>query len=194
MPYADVPAFMARLRGHEFVSARALEFTILTAARTGEVVGALWSEIDTAAKVWTVAADRTKSGKEHRVPLSDRAIQLLEALPLEDGNEHVFIGKRKGAGLSNMAMLEYVKPLEITVHGFRSTFRDWAAETTAYPNHVVEMALAHVIGDRVEAAYRRGDLFDKRRRLMRDWAAYCGRSPKLAVRADDNVVAMRAGA
>lgn len=193
IPYEELPAFMARLRRSEFVSAYALEFTILTAARTGEVIGALWPEIDTAAKIWTVPASRMKAGREHRVPLSDRAVELLEALPREDDNDHVFIGARKGAGLSNMAMLELVKGAGFTVHGFRSTFRDWAAETTAYPNHVVEMALAHLIGDKVEAAYRRGDLFEKRRRLMRDWATYCAKTPKLA-KADDNVIAMRVSA
>lgn len=193
LPYAQIPAFMSRLRAQEFVSARALEFTILTVSRTGEVIGALWPEINFEAKVWTVPAGRTKSGKEHRVPLSDRAVELLEALPREDGNDHVFLGKRTGAGLSNMAMLEHVKPRGITVHGFRSTFRDWAAETTAYPNHVVEMALAHVIGDKVEAAYRRGDLFEKRRRLMRDWAAHCAKAPKAAAAAAGSVVGMPAG-
>lgn len=194
IPYDELPAFMARLRRSEFVSARALEFTILTAARTGEVIGARWPEIDTAAKVWTVPASRMKAGREHRVPLSDRAIELLTALPREDDNNHIFIGARKGAGLSNMAMLELVKGAGVTVHGFRSTFRDWAAETTAYPNHVVEMALAHLIGDKVEAAYRRGDLFEKRRRLMRDWATYCAKTPKAVAKTRDNVVAMRASA
>jgi integrase len=194
MPYEALPVLMGRLRRLEFVSARALEFTILTAARTGETIGARWAEIDIAAKIWTVPEDRTKSGREHRVPLSDRAVELLEALPRQDGNDHVFVGGRKGAGLSNMAMLELVKSGGVTVHGFRSTFRDWAAETTAYPNHVVEMALAHVIGDKVEAAYRRGDLFEKRRRLMRDWATYCAKTPKAIAKANDNVVAMRASA
>jgi integrase len=193
MSYDELPAFMVRLRQSEFVSARALEFTILTAARTGETIGARWAEIDITTRVWTVPEDRTKSGREHRVPLSDRAVELLGALPREDKNEYLFIGC-KGAGLSNMAMLELVKSAGVTVHGFRSTFRDWAAETTAYPNHVVEMALAHVIGDKVEAAYRRGDLFEKRRRLMRDWATYCAKTRRAVTKADGNVVAMRASA
>lgn len=196
LPYADIPAFMANLRKQTFISARALEFTILTAARTGEIIGALWPEIDVREKVWTIPAERMKARKEHRVPLSDRAIELLEKLPREDGNDHVFIGDRRGRGLSNMAMLEFVKGAGITVHGFRSTFRDWAAETTAFPNHVVEMALAHVVGDRVEAAYRRGDLFDKRRRLMAAWAAYCAKGPKResSLTLAENIVAIRTSA
>jgi integrase len=184
LPYAEIPTFMAELRGREGVSARALELTILTAARTSEVAGARWSEFD--AGIWTVPGARMKGGREHRVPLSDRALELLQALPREA--EFVFPGARKGIPISNMAMLELLRGIrhDITVHGFRSTFRDWAAEKTTYPNHVVEMALAHVVGDKVEAAYRRGDLFDKRRRLMSDWARYCSRSTSVAA----NVVAL----
>lgn len=174
LPYLEAPKFMTDLATREGIGARALEFTILTAARTGEVVGAKWEEIDLSAKTWTVPKDRMKAGREHRVPLSSAALSLLEALPREA--EFVFPGGRKGAPMSNMAMTTVLRRMErrdITVHGFRSTFRDWAAETTGYPNHVVEMALAHVIANKVEAAYRRGDLFDKRRELMADWARYC---------------------
>lgn len=184
LPYAELSAFMTALKQREGVAARALEFTILTAARTGEVIGTTWDEIDLTAKVWTVPAGRIKGGREHRVPLSDRAIAILKSLPCEDGNKFVFIGPRTG-GLSNMAMASVLDRMgygNVTVHGFRSTFRDWAAECTGYPNHVVEMALAHVIGDKVEAAYRRGDLFDKRRKLMADWAKFC--STKLVTAAD----------
>ena len=175
LPYPELSQFLATLREREGIAAKALEFAILTAGRTGEVIGATWDEIDFAAKIWTIRADRMKAGREHRVPLSDRALELLEALPREDGNDLVFIGPRAG-GLSNMAMaavLERMNRTDITVHGFRSTFRDWAAERTNYANHVVEMALAHTVGNKVEAAYRRGDLFDKRRRLMAEWSRYC---------------------
>ncbi len=180
LPFAELPAFMVALAARDGVAARALMFTILTAARTGETIGAEWSEIDLAAKVWTVPAGRIKGGREHRVPLSDRALEILGAVPREDGNPFVFIGSRKGTGLSNMAMatlLRRMGRLDFTVHGFRSTFRDWAAERTAYPNHVVEMALAHTIGNAVEAAYRRGDLFAKRIRLMSDWAKFATSGP-----------------
>uniref|UniRef100_UPI0012611322 tyrosine-type recombinase/integrase n=1 Tax=Aureimonas psammosilenae TaxID=2495496 RepID=UPI0012611322 len=163
-------------RQAEGVGARALEFAILTAGRTGEVVGARWSEVDKDAKLWTIPAERMKAGRPHRVPLSDRALAILDALPREDGNPHVFIGDKKGKPLSNMALLMTLRRMDhadITAHGFRSTFRDWAAETTAYPSDMVEMALAHTIGNKVEAAYRRGDLFEKRHRMMADWATFC---------------------
>ena len=182
LPWAQIAAFMAELRTREGVAARALEFTILTAARTGEVVGARWSEIDLETRTWVIPAARMKSRREHRVPLSPRAIELLSGLYREDGNSHLFIGERTRAGLGNMAMpdvLQQMKQSDVTVHGFRSTFRDWAAESTAYPNHVVEQALAHTISNAVEAAYRRGDLFEKRRHLMNDWAAFCER-PRIA--------------
>jgi integrase len=176
LPYAEVAEFMSELRAQSGTGARALEFTILTAARSGEVLGAKWSEVDLENRIWVVPAERMKAQREHRVPLSDPAIALLQSLPTEDG-DFVFIGGKAGAGLSTMAMPHWLKRLRpaVTVHGFRSSFRDWAAERTNYPNHVVEMALAHHIGDKVEAAYRRGDLFEKRRRLMDEWAAYCAR-------------------
>jgi integrase len=177
LPYAEIPAFMAALRKRDGVAARALEFTILTAARTGEVVGARWDEIDLTARTWTVPGNRMKAGREHRVPLSDEAVKMLKALPREKNNPYVFVGLRAG-GLSNMAMAAVLRRMDcvdITVHGFRSTFRDWAAESTAFPNHVVEMALAHTVGNKVEAAYRRGDLLAKRQRLAADWARFCAR-------------------
>ena len=173
MPYVDLPEFMTELRGRSSISARALEFAVLTAARTSEVIGATWSEIDLKAGIWTIPAERMKAGKEHRVPLSERAVQLLENLPCE--GEFVFIGGRAGKPLSNMALLELMRGMapEYVPHGFRSTFRDWAAERTAFPSEVVEMALAHAIESKVEAAYRRGDLFDKRYQLMNDWDSFC---------------------
>ena len=178
LPYGDVPEFMAKLRAMDSVSARALEFTILTAARTGETIGALWPEIDFATKVWTVPGTRTKSGREHRVPLSERALEILAALPREDGNEHVFIGARAGKGLSDTAMLKLLRGIDdtgLTVHGFRSSFRDWAGNQTNYPREVAEAALAHRVGDATEAAYRRSDALEKRRKLMQAWASYCER-------------------
>jgi integrase len=176
LPYPELPEFMAALKLRAGTAARCLEFTILTAARTGEALKATWGEIDLKGKVWTIPAGRMKGGREHRAPLP--AIEIIGALPREDDNEFVFIGPR-AQGLSNMAMAKVLTRMGqvITVHGFRSSFRDWAAERTAYPNHVVEMALAHVIGDKVEAAYRRGDLFTKRVRLMADWAKFCSTKP-----------------
>jgi integrase len=173
--YAELPAFMARLREQAGAAARCLELTILTATRTGEAIAARWSEIDLAARTWTVPSERMKASKEHVVPLSGRVVEILKALP-RSGSDYVFEKGHAGRPISNMAMTMTLRRMgrgDITVHGFRSTFRDWAAEQTGYPNHVVEMALAHTIGDKVEAAYRRGDLLEKRRALMRDWAAYC---------------------
>jgi integrase len=191
VPVDEMPEFIVGLRRYEGVSARALEFLILTAARTGEIIGAKWPEIDLEKRVWTIPAARTKTRKEHRVPLSSRAMEILQKLPREDGNEFVFIGGREGAGLSSMAMLELMKHARpgYVPHGFRSSFRDWCAERTNYPREVAEAALAHAIENRVEAAYRRGDLFAKRIRLMTDWGAYIGR-PK----ARGNVVEMRKAA
>lgn len=176
LPYAETPIFLAQLREQDGIAARCLEFTILTAARTGESIGATWEEIDLDAKIWTIPAHRMKAAKEHRVPLSDHAMTILTAMAAIKTNQYVFAGSRKG--LSNMAMLQLLKRMErndLTVHGFRSTFRDWAAESTAYAGEVVEMALAHKIINLVEAAYRRGDLLDKRTLLMADWGRFvCG--------------------
>lgn len=173
MPYEAIPAFMGQLREREAMAALALEFVILTATRTSEVLGATWDEVDLDKAIWTVPASRMKAGKEHRIPLSPRAVEILEAVkPL--GKASLFPAD-KGGKLSTMAMSMLLRrmKLECTVHGFRSGFRDWAAECTGYAHEVCEMALAHVIGNKSEAAYRRGDLFDKRRRLMADWATYC---------------------
>lgn len=183
MPYSSLPEFMGELRGREGVSARALEFTILNASRTGEVIGARWSEIDLAGKVWTIPADRMKAAREHRVPLCDRSIKILQSLPREAGSEFVFIGSRTKRPLSNMAMAELLKGANsngFTVHGFRSTFRDWARERTNYPRDIVETSLAHTVKDRTEAAYLRGDALEKRRQLMGAWERYCARPAEAA--------------
>ncbi len=176
LPMDEMGAFMQRLRAADGMGARALEFVILTAARTGEVRGAKWSEIDLAARVWAVPGERMKAGREHRVPLSEAAIALLKALPRLGGTDLVFPSS-KGSELSNMTLTAVLRRMEVPVtsHGFRSTFRDWAAERTNYPRDVAEMALAHTISSKVEAAYRRGDLFSKRQRLMEDWAKFCAR-------------------
>jgi integrase len=189
LPYREMPAFMQDLREREGVSARALEFTILTACRTGEVIRARWAEIDLADKTWTIPASRMKGGKEHRVPLADPLLRMLDSLPGEVGNDFVFVGGKTGQPLSNMALLALLKRMgrsDLTTHGFRSTFRDWASETTAYPHEICEMALAHVIKNKAEAAYRRGDLFEKRKRLMADWCRYC--SASAVVEASANVM------
>ena len=167
LPYAEVPAFVVAMRQRDGRAAEALEFAILTAARTSEVLGANWAEFDVDARAWTVPAPRMKSAREHRVPLSDRAIAILKAQPRA--------GKRPFP-LSNMAFLQLLKRTgrcDITAHGFRSSFRDWAADTHDAARDVVEMALAHAVSDKTEAAYRRGDLFEKRVRLMRDWSDFC---------------------
>lgn len=189
MPYVDLPDFICELRDEVGVAPRALEFTILTAVRTGDTIGAVWDEIDFDAGEWVIPASRMKGKKsrkklpDHRIPLSDRLVELLKALPREEGNPFVFISKtNRLKGLSNMAMLKLLKNdmnrPDATVHGFRSTFRDWAAEETDHPDYVAEKALAHAIKSHVEAAYRRGDLFEKRRDLMEDWTAFCeGRLP-----------------
>jgi len=176
VPVGDVGAFMARLHEVEGMGARALEFVILTAARSGEVRGAKWAEIDLRAKVWVVPAERMKAGKEHRVPLSDTALALLKALPRIDGGELVFPSP-KGGTLSDMTLVSVTRRMKVNAvpHGFRSTFKDWASERTSYPRDVTEMALAHAIPDKTEASYRRGDLFEKRRLMMRDWAAFLAR-------------------
>ena len=189
LPWAEMGAFMKELRQREATSARALEFAILTAARTGEVLGARWCEIDLGKRVWTVPGDRMKAGREHRVPLTPAAVAVLEAMaavrPKEDPNGEAFVfpGAKKGSPLSQMAMLILLRRMDradITAHGFRSTFRDWVAESTAFAGEIAEAALAHVVGDKVEAAYRRSDLFDKRRKLMEAWAGHCAKAAKTA--------------
>lgn len=181
LPIDQLGAFMVRLRAMEGTGARCLEFAILTAARSGEVRGARWSEVDFKAKTWTVPAERMKMKREHRVPLSDAALALLKALPEVDGNDLVFPAVR-GGQLSDMTLSACLRRMEVDAvpHGFRSTFRDWASERTDTPRDVAEMALAHAIGDKVEAAYRRGDLFEKRTALMAQWADFCGRVHKSA--------------
>jgi integrase len=188
LPYAELPPFMTALRTHPGTAARAFEFAILTAARTSEVIGARWSEIDLSGKVWTVPADRMKAGREHRVPLSARALEILKRMAEVRENDHVFAGDRRAA-LSNMAFLMLLRRMDrddLTGHGFRSTFRTWAAECSNFPREVVEAALAHVVGDATEQAYQRGDLFEKRRRLMAAWAEFGSRAP-----AAHKVVALR---
>ena len=176
LPWPELPAFMAQLVKREGVAARATQFAILTACRSGEVRGAAWSEIDLEAKLWTIPAARMKAGKEHRVPLSTAAVALLRELPHQGGT--VFSGKSRNAQLSDMSLTGVLRRMgrgDITVHGFRSTFRDWSAEAAgnSFPREVCEHALAHSLPDRVEAAYRRGDLIDKRILLMQVWADYC---------------------
>jgi integrase len=175
LPYAELPAFMARLRLHSGTSALALRFLILTASRTGEVIGATWNEIDKDAAVWTVPGDRMKAGKQHRVPLSEAALAVLNLVPRVVGCAYVFPGARDGRGLSNMALLELMRDMRpgYVPHGFRSSFKDWATETTMHTREAIELALAHQVGDAVERAYLRGDLFAKRRALMDDWASFC---------------------
>lgn len=174
LPVADMGAFMTELRKHEGTGAKALEFAILTAARSGEVRGATWNEIDLKAGAWIIPAERMKAGREHRVPLSAAAVDLLKTLPRVAGTDLVFPAPR-GGQLSDMTLTAVLRRMDAPAvpHGFRSTFRDWAAERTNYPRDMAEMALAHAISDKVEAAYRRGDMFEKRRRMMDDWAAFC---------------------
>lgn len=189
LPYAEIGAFMVDLRKRDGISARALEFSVLCASRSGEVRNATWAEFDLVGKVWTVPGERMKAGKEHRVPLSDAAVALLKALPRVKGSDHVFPAPRGGA-LSDMALTAVLKRMErngLTQHGFRSTFRDWAGETTAYPREVIEHALAHQLKDKAEAAYQRGDLLTKRARLMSDWAKFCATVAKPGT----NVVAIK---
>jgi len=194
LPYDELADFIVALRGQEGVASRALEFLILTAARTGEVIGARWDEVDLEEKIWVVPAARMKAGREHRVPLSAAAVAVLEEMSEIRESDFVFPGGKKGKPLSNMAMLAVLKRMErseLTAHGFRSSFRDWAAEQTNFPHEVAEMALAHTVGDKVEAAYRRGDLFQKRQQIMEAWARFC-----LTTRSQAEVVPIssRAGA
>jgi integrase len=183
LPFAKVPDFVADLRQRDAVAAHALEFLILTAGRSGEVIGAKWDEIDIQAKVWTVPATRMKGGREHRVPLSPRALKVLEAVkPLASTaaknaptNPPIFPGQSRGAALSGMSLAMLLRRMKVsaTVHGFRSSFRDWAGEASTFPREVAEAALAHTVGDATERAYRRGDALEKRRKLMEAWASYC---------------------
>jgi integrase len=174
MPFADVPAFLHVLRKREGVAPKALEFAILTATRTGEVLGAEWDEIDIAGATWTIPGARTKTGNPHRVPLARRAVEILKTLPRE--GELVFVGARAGRPLNRHTMRETLEAMGVpfTVHGMRSSFRDWASERTGYEHAVCEQALGHALPTGVERAYNRSDLYDKRARLMRDWAAFCG--------------------
>ena len=179
LPYGDLPGFLASLRTREAIAARGLEFLILTAARTGEVIGARWNEVDLHDKVWTVPASRMKAHREHRVPLSARALAILQEMLAarhgDAGNAHVFPGHKPDTGLSNTAFLMLMRRMgrgDLTAHGFRATFKTWVSERTSFQNEIAEAALAHVIGDKVEQAYRRGDLFEKRRRLMQQWATF----------------------
>jgi integrase len=189
MPFAELPAFMAELSKNGGVTAGALEFTILTAARTSETIGAKWSEIDLDAAVWTVPAERIKGEKEHDVPLSKRAMAILEGLPRE--GSYLFPGARGHRPLSKTAMLELLRGMNgksFTVHGFRSSFRDWAGDHTGFAREVIEHALAHQIKDKAEAAYRRSAALEKRRRLMEAWASYCSSPP---ARVSGEVVSLR---
>jgi integrase len=178
LPYAELPGFLEALREQEGIAARALEFAILTAARTGETIFARWSELDLLDKTWIVPAGRMKAGRDHRIPLSPRAIAILEEMQVHRSGDDGFIfpGGNAGKPLSNMAFLMLLRRMDrgdLTAHGFRATFKTWASELTSFQNEVVEAALAHVVGSKVEQAYRRGDMFDKRRRLMQQWATFC---------------------
>ena len=184
LPYADAPAFIAELRGRDGVAARALELTILTAARSGEIRNADWAEIDLEQAIWTIPDSRMKAGREHVVPLSDAALALLRATPENERVGLVFRGLKPDKPLSDMTLSAVLKRMErtgITVHGFRSTFRDWAGEKTGHAREVIEHALAHQLADKAEAAYQRGTLLPKRARLMADWAAYLNEKARLNV-------------
>jgi integrase len=195
LPYAELPAFLASLREQEGVAALALDFLVLTAARTGEAIGARWTEIDLLDKTWTVPAARMKARREHRVPLSARALAILDEMRLaRDGNNgdaFVFPGGKAGKPLSNMAFLMLLRRMghgNLTAHGFRATFKTWASDRSSFHNEIVEASLAHVIGGKVEQAYMRGDLFEKRRRLMAQWAAFATTAP---VHQAENVTPLR---
>jgi len=186
LDYRDVPEFMAELRAIEGIAARALEFTILTAARSGETLGARWVEINLEERLWIVPAQRMKAGQEHKVPLSERALAVLNETDRHQANQFLFPGFRDGKPLSDMALTQLLRRMgrEVTVHGFRSTFRDWCGDCTPFPREIAEAALAHLIGSEVERAYRRGTALEQRGKLMNDWAAYC--EPRTG-----NVIAMR---
>jgi integrase len=176
LPYKDIGAFIAALQDRPAFAARALEFTILTAARTGETIGARWDEVDFQERVWTVPASRMKGNRVHRVPLSDAAVAVLKRMHEVRTNDYIFRNDSNAGSLSNMAMLMLLRRMghsALTVHGFRSTFRVWCAECTSFPRETAEAALAHAIGNRTEEAYQRGELLEKRRTLMQAWARYC---------------------
>ena len=178
LPYSEISTYLEALRHQKGVAAKALKFLILTASRTGEVIGARWDEVDLPGKIWTIPASRMKAGREHRVPLSEAAVSVLKEMQTVRQNEYVFTGDRR-AQLSNMALLMVLRRMkrsDITAHGFRATFRTWAAERTNFPREVVEAALAHTVGNKVEAAYQRGDMFAKRQRLMDAWAQVCSKT------------------
>lgn len=190
MPWSALPSFMMELRSNPSISSKALQLLILTACRTSEVIGAQWSEVDIESAVWTIPAGRMKADREHRVPLTEPMLDILKALPRIEGNPFVFPGARAGRPLSNMALLQLMRGLGHGVngaksaavpHGFRSSFRDWCGEVSSYPREVAEAALAHVNGDKTEAAYARGDLFTKRRKLMTDWSSFCTRPPATVI-------------
>jgi integrase len=176
LPYASVPQLMVRLAAIDAPAARALKFAILTAARSGEVYGATWNEIELDGRVWSIPRERMKQGRAHRVPLADPAVAILEAMFRRRESNFVFPGRRRGKPLSHVAMAKVLERMEVdaTVHGFRSSFRDWAGNETDFPREVAEAALGHVVGDAAEQAYRRGDALEKRRALMAAWATYCG--------------------
>jgi integrase len=188
LPYAQIPEFMQALRAQEGIAARCLEFVILTSARTQAALGAKWDEINLDSGTWTVPAERMKAGKAHKVPLAPAVVELLKALPREAGNGFCFVGARPGAALSHMALANVLRRMGrsngATVHGFRSTFMDFCHDRTAFPKTVIDMALAHTVSDKVEAAYRRGDLFKKRAALMEQWAKYCASTPAAATEAN----------
>jgi integrase len=180
LPYADLPAFMSELKQQEGVAAKAFRFAILTCARTGEVTGGRWPEIDFKDRLWAVPAKRMESGKEHRVPLSEETLSILEEMKELRQSDFIFPGGRAGRPLSDMAFLMLLRRMkrdDLTAHGFRSTFSDWCAEKTNTPSEVREMALAHAVGNKVEEAYRRGDLFEKRRQLAETWAKFATATP-----------------
>lgn len=184
LSYAELPAFLASLRMREAVAASALEFLILTAARTGEVIGARWCEINLLDKIWTVPAARMKARREHRVPLSTRAVAILSEMQAarknNDASTFIFPGPKPGRPLSDMSLLMLLRRMELddlTVHGFRATFKTWASERTSFHNETIEAALAHIVGDETEQAYQRSDLFEKRRRLMQQWTTFCISAP-----------------
>lgn len=184
LPWREIGSFMIELQRQRGIGARALEFTVLTAARAGEVIGATWAEIDMQVGIWVIPGGRMKGGREHRVPLSAPALALLGEMAnlraTESRDGHVFFGIKPGRSLNDTALFLTLRRMgraDLTAHGFRSTFRDWVAEATGYPREVAEAALAHMSGDKTEAAYQRGDLFEKRRRLMEEWAEFCARPP-----------------